>query len=83
MEMEKNYQLKSLQAWQQTKHFILIPVDAISSKGYDTHTLELYSFFYAKHIYCPSNKGILNTKKSSEIILSVIPVLVLKGERRN
>jgi hypothetical protein len=35
MEMEKNYQLKSLQAWQQTKHFILIPVDVISSKGYD------------------------------------------------
>ena len=44
MKMEKNFQLKSLQAWQQTKHFTLIPVGVISSKGYDALPLAVDPF---------------------------------------
>lgn len=68
MKMEKNYQLKSLPAWQQTEHSIRIPVDVISSNGYDALAL-------APNPFPRQNMSIVflvnavNAKNSSHIII--------------
>jgi hypothetical protein len=76
MEMEKKLQLKLSQTWRQIKHFTLIPVDAISSKGYAA--LALFNFSPSKALLLPFSLTDLSRNNCSSDSYAILNVKGLR-----